>query len=119
VGAAVAVQEALTRAMAGGQLRGIQLNTVLQRGTVIASLLAEELGGKGPQSLRRFAAEGKITSDVILQTLVKNWTRCVRKPTRCRRRSRTRWSRAWALRSRCSSAELTKLSVRQVHWPRR
>lgn len=67
---AAMIQEALGRAMAGGALRGQELNTVIQSGGRVAEVLAEELG-IGTNQLRRLGAEGKITSEVIYNALVK------------------------------------------------
>jgi len=67
---AAMIQEALGRAMAGGALRGQELNTVIQTGGRVAEVLAEELG-IGTNQLRRLGAEGKITSEVIYNGLVK------------------------------------------------
>ena len=67
---AAMIQEALGRAMAGGALRGQELNTVIQTGGRVAEVLAEQLG-VGVNQLRRVGAEGKITSEVIYNGLVK------------------------------------------------
>lgn len=64
------IQEALGRAMAGGALRGQELNTVIQVGGRVAEVLAEELG-VGTNQLRRLGEQGKITSAVIYNGLVK------------------------------------------------
>lgn len=64
------VQNALGKAMATGTLRGLELNTVLDRGSAVAEALAEELETDVLQ-LRRLGAEGKITGDVIFNALVK------------------------------------------------
>lgn len=64
------VQNALGKAMAVGTLRGLELNTVLDRGSAVAEALAEELE-KDVLQLRRLGAEGKITGDVIFTALVK------------------------------------------------
>ncbi|WP_414464595.1 tape measure protein [Hyphomicrobium sp. DY-1] len=67
---AAMIQEALGRAMAGGALRGQELNTVIQVGGRVAEVLAEQLG-VGTNQLRRLGEEGKITSQVIFDALVK------------------------------------------------
>lgn len=65
------VQDSLNRAMAEGSLRGQELQNVLNYGSTIAGLLAEELGVNVTQ-LREVAKEGRITADVIFNALVKN-----------------------------------------------
>lgn len=68
---AVMVQDSLAKAMAEGALRGGELSNVLNYGSRVAELLANELGVSVVQ-LRGLGAEGKITSDVIFNSLVKN-----------------------------------------------
>lgn len=68
------VQDSLNRAMAEGSLRGQELQNVMNYGSAIASLLAEELGVNVTQ-LREMAKEGRITSEVIFNALVKNMER--------------------------------------------
>ncbi|MCW5716280.1 MAG: tape measure protein [Bauldia sp.] len=68
---AAAVQNALSQAMALGELRGQQLNTVIQSGGRVAELLAAELGTTVNQ-LRRLGADGAITGEVIRRALVGN-----------------------------------------------
>lgn len=63
------IQEALARAMAGGALRGQELNTVIQNGGRVAELLAEKLGISVSQ-LRRLGEDGKITASIINDSLV-------------------------------------------------
>src|SRR5690554_5245845 len=65
------VQDSLNRAMAEGSLRGQELQNVLNYGSTVATLLAEELGVNVRQ-LREVAKEGRITADVIFNALVKN-----------------------------------------------
>jgi tape measure domain-containing protein len=65
------VQESLSRSMALGAMRGIELNNVLNYGGRIAELLAAELGTT-TNGLRTLATEGKITSEVIYNALIKN-----------------------------------------------
>src|SRR5690606_6159599 len=65
------VQDSLNRAMAEGSLRGQELQNVLNYGSTVAGLLAEELGVNVTQ-LRDVAKEGRITADVIFNALVKN-----------------------------------------------
>lgn len=67
---AAQVQEALGRAMAVGQLRGQELNTVIQTGGRVAEILADELG-IGVNSLRKYGEQGKITGDLIYNSLTK------------------------------------------------
>ncbi|MHB0763184.1 tape measure protein [Stutzerimonas sp. NM35] len=64
------VQNSLSRAMAEGALRGEDLNNVLNSGSRVAEALAEELGTDITQ-LRRLAAEGKITGEVVFTALTK------------------------------------------------
>lgn len=63
------VQDSLNRAMAEGSLRSQELQNVMNYGSRIAELLAENLGVNVTE-LRALAAEGKITSDVIYGSLV-------------------------------------------------
>ncbi len=65
------VQSALSKAMATGALRGDELNTVLNSGSRIAQVLAEELG-TNVIGLRALGEDGKITGEVIYESLVKN-----------------------------------------------
>ncbi|MFA5589791.1 MAG: tape measure protein [Lysobacteraceae bacterium] len=64
------VQDALSKAMATGALRGEELNTVLGRGSAVAEALADELGAS-VLKLRQLGADGKITGDVIFTALVR------------------------------------------------
>lgn len=64
------VQDALSKAMATGTLRGEEFNTVMARGSAVADALAEELG-TNVLELRKMAADGKITGDVIFTALVR------------------------------------------------
>lgn len=68
------VQDSLNRAMAEGSLRGQELQNVMNYGSAVASLLAEELGVNVTQ-LREMAKEGSITGEVIFNALVKNMER--------------------------------------------
>lgn len=68
---AASIQNALAQAMALGELRGQQLNTVIQNGGRVAELLAAELGVNVNQ-LRALGAEGEITGDVIQRALIGN-----------------------------------------------
>lgn len=65
------VQNSLNRAMAEGSLRGTELQNVLNYGSRVAGLLAEELGVNVTE-LRALAAQGKITGEVIYDALTKN-----------------------------------------------
>lgn len=65
------VQNSLNRALAEGSLRGQELQNVLNYGSRVAELLADELGVNVTQ-LRELAKEGKITGDVIFRSLVGN-----------------------------------------------
>ncbi len=64
------LQESMARAMAGGALRGQELNTVIESGGRVAEVLAEELG-VGTNQLRRLGEQGKITGDVMYNALTK------------------------------------------------
>lgn len=66
---ALMVQNSLSRAMAEGTLRGEDLNNVLNSGSRVAELLADSLGVNVTQ-LRAVAADGRITSAVIYDSLV-------------------------------------------------
>lgn len=68
---AAQINNALAQAMALGQLRGQQLNTVIMNGGRVAELLAAELGVNVNQ-LRALGAQGRITGDVIRRALVGN-----------------------------------------------
>lgn len=65
------VQDNLSRAMAEGALRSEELNSVLNYGSRVAELLADELGVNVTQ-LRALAAEGEITGGVIFNALTGN-----------------------------------------------
>ena len=67
---AATVQDALSKAMAAGELRGQNLNTVIQQGGRVAEALAEELG-ISTLELARVGKQGKITGDVIYSALTK------------------------------------------------
>lgn len=66
---AQSVMMALSRAMDMGELKGVNLNTIIQNGGMVAEALAEELGVTVGQ-LRDLGAEGKITGRVIQNALV-------------------------------------------------
>lgn len=68
---AAQINNALAQAMALGQLRGQQLNTVIMNGGRVAELLADELG-VNVNELRALGAQGRITGDVIRRALVGN-----------------------------------------------
>lgn len=67
---AASVNDALSKAMAFGSLQGQNLNTVIQTGGRVAEALAEELG-IGVNQLRQFGKDGKITGEVIYNSLTK------------------------------------------------
>lgn len=67
----VMVQNSLNRALAEGVVRGQELQNVLNYGSRVAELLADELGTNVTQ-LRALAADGKITGDILYNTLVRN-----------------------------------------------
>lgn len=68
---ATQVQNALSKAMALGKLNGENLNTVIQSGGEVASLLAKRFetttGG-----LLNLGKKGKITGDILANVLIKN-----------------------------------------------
>lgn len=65
---AASVQNALNQAMAGGVLRGQNLNTVIEKGGYVADLLAKELGVTTSE-LRKMGVQGKITGDVVYRAI--------------------------------------------------
>lgn len=65
---AESVTNALAKAMALGQLRGENLNTVVATGGRVAQALADGLGVT-VNELRRMGAQGKLTGDVIVKAL--------------------------------------------------
>lgn len=66
---AASVQSALSKAMAVGQLDAAGLETVLANGGEVAQALATHLGTT-VGGLQQFAAEGKITGDVIANSVI-------------------------------------------------
>lgn len=62
----------LTQGLSSGQLRGQELRSVLEANAVFASILSKELGTTRGQ-LIKFAESGKITSEVVLRALAKNF----------------------------------------------
>ncbi len=68
---AESVQNALAKAMAVGRLQADGLETVLANGGRVAELLAEQLGTT-VSGLRQMATDGKITGDVIAESLIGN-----------------------------------------------
>ncbi len=67
---AASVQNALSKAMAVGKLQADGLETILANGGEVAQALANELGTT-VNGLRKFASEGKITSQVIADGVIK------------------------------------------------
>ncbi|PWJ73825.1 tape measure domain-containing protein [Pseudaminobacter salicylatoxidans] len=67
---AEAVMNALSKAMAGGALKGDNLNTVIEQGGRLAEALAEGLG-VGVNQLRALGQQGKITGRDIVASLSK------------------------------------------------
>jgi lambda family phage tail tape measure protein len=65
---AESVMNALSKAMALGELRGDNLNTVLSTGGRVAQALADGLG-VGVNQLRQLGSEGKLTGDKIVKAL--------------------------------------------------
>ncbi len=65
---AEAVMNALSKAMAGGALRGKNLNTVIEQGGRLAEALAEGLG-VGVNQLRSLGQQGRITGRDIVSAL--------------------------------------------------
>lgn len=68
---AAIVQNALTKALALGALRGDNLNTVLQQGGRVAQLLAEHFN-VAQGELLKLGAQGEITADVLQNVLLGN-----------------------------------------------
>lgn len=68
---AASVQNALSKAMAVGKIEADGLETVLANGGEVAQALARELGTT-VSGLRAMASQGKITSDVIANAVVKS-----------------------------------------------
>lgn len=68
---AASVQNALSKAMAVGKIEADGLETVLANGGEVAQALARELGTT-TLGLRQMASDGKITSDVIANAVVKS-----------------------------------------------
>jgi tape measure domain-containing protein len=66
---AASVTSALSKAMAVGKLQADGLETVLANGGAVAEALAEELGTT-VNGLRKMASDGKITGDVIANSLI-------------------------------------------------
>jgi lambda family phage tail tape measure protein len=67
---AASVQNALSKAMAVGKLQADGLETVLANGGEVAKALANELGTT-VNGLRQFATNGKITGQVIANSIIK------------------------------------------------
>ena len=59
----------LAQALASGQLRGQELNSILEQGPRIAQTITDALGISLGE-LRELAAEGRITSDIIFQSIL-------------------------------------------------
>lgn len=66
---AAAVQYSLSRALAIGSLRSYALNTILTNGDKVAEAIAKHLGVTTLE-LRKLGQQGKITSDVIVQSIL-------------------------------------------------
>lgn len=60
----------LAQAMAAGTLRGEELNSVLEQAPALAQTIAKGMG-IGVGELRRYAAEGKLTSRAVVEALQK------------------------------------------------
>ncbi|MCM2504102.1 tape measure protein [Aureimonas altamirensis] len=65
---AESVMDALSKAMANGELRGDNLNTVIGTGGRVAQALADGLGVTVTE-LRALGQQGKLTSDVVVKAL--------------------------------------------------
>lgn len=68
---ATRVMDALSRSIAIGSLRSYTLNTILVNGDKVAEAIAKQLGVTTLE-LRKLGQEGKITSDVIIQAVLKS-----------------------------------------------
>lgn len=64
----------LSQGLSSGQLRGQELRSVLEQNAVFADILSRELGVTRGQ-LIKFAESGKITSDIVLNALSKNFVK--------------------------------------------
>lgn len=60
----------LRQALAQGRLQGEELNSIAQQAPIVAQAIAKTMG-VGVGELKKFASEGKITSDIIIQALVR------------------------------------------------
>ena len=67
---AMQVQTALAKAMALGKLNGENLNTVIQNGGEVATLLASRFNTT-TGGLLKLGQQGKITGDILVDTLIK------------------------------------------------
>ncbi|KSE72527.1 phage tail tape measure protein [Pseudomonas aeruginosa] len=63
----------LSQGLASGTLRGEELNSVMEQGPRITRALADYLGVTNGE-IRKLAAEGKITGDVVTNALLKSLT---------------------------------------------
>ena len=68
---ATAASVQLSQAMASGTLRGEELNSVMEQAPRITRALSEYLGVATGQ-IRAMAAEGKITSEIVMNALLKS-----------------------------------------------
>lgn len=59
----------LNQGLAAGQLRGQELNSVLEQTPRIAQAIADGLGVKSVGALRKLAAEGKLTAEIVANAL--------------------------------------------------
>jgi tape measure domain-containing protein len=66
---AASVMEAFSKALAFGELRGENFNTVIQSGGRTVQALADGLG-VGTLELRKMAEAGQLTSDVVITALI-------------------------------------------------
>jgi len=61
----------LGQALASGRLSGDELRSLTENASFLADALGDEIGGKGVASLRELSAQGKLTSDVLLDAFGK------------------------------------------------
>lgn len=60
----------LRQALAAGRLQGEELESIAQQAPIVAQAIAKTMG-IGVGELKKFASEGKITSDIIIRALVR------------------------------------------------
>jgi len=61
----------LGQALASGKLNGDELRSLTENASFLANALGNEIGGKGIASLRELSAQGKLTSEVLIDAFLK------------------------------------------------